>query len=89
MGVTTSDAMDIESEGVTALIEAGGTDEEGEFSYSDYDEESIADSSSSIGSSIYEHLFHNGRRYHKFRYMNALVVNDFHVFPYNRLNNMC
>ncbi|KAI0517100.1 S-adenosyl-L-methionine-dependent methyltransferase [Xylaria bambusicola] len=78
MMAPTSDAMDMEmdSEDVTAVIEAGGTDEEGEFSYSDYDEESMADSASSIGSSIYQHSFHNGRRYHRFRYGRYPIPND-------------
>ncbi len=65
--------MEIDSEHAGALIEAGGIHDEGEFTPSDYDEGSIADSASSIGSSIYQHSFHNGRRYHKFRYMTALA----------------
>ncbi|KAK5634892.1 hypothetical protein RRF57_010604 [Xylaria bambusicola] len=81
MVAPTSDDMDIEmdSGGVTAAIEAGGTDEEGEFSYSDYDEESMADSASSIGSSIYQHTFHNGRRYHRFRYITTLSAIRTHI----------
>lgn len=55
-----------------ALMEAGGTDEVGEFVPSDYDEMSIADSAS-VGSSIYEHSYHNGRRYHRFRCVTALA----------------
>ncbi|KAH6645254.1 S-adenosyl-L-methionine-dependent methyltransferase [Truncatella angustata] len=48
------------------LIEAASPSdfEEDEFQPSDYDEASMADSTS-IGSSIYSHSFHNGRRYHK------------------------
>lgn len=67
----TDDDLDdeLDSDQDAALIEAGGTDEEGEFTPSDYDDESMADSSSSLGSSIYEHLYQNGRRYHRFRYI--------------------
>ncbi|KAI1309918.1 S-adenosyl-L-methionine-dependent methyltransferase [Xylaria venustula] len=68
--------MGMDSEQVDALIEAGGTDEEGDFVPSDYDEESIAESASSIGSSIYQHSFHNGRRYHKFRHGRYPIPND-------------
>ncbi|KAI1169720.1 S-adenosyl-L-methionine-dependent methyltransferase [Nemania sp. FL0916] len=57
------------------LIEAGGTDEEGEFVPSDYDEESLADSMS-IESSIYEHSFRNGRRYHRYRHGRYPIPND-------------
>ncbi|KAI1125284.1 hypothetical protein F5Y10DRAFT_247317 [Nemania abortiva] len=56
----------------TALIEAGGTDEEGEFAMSDYDEESMAESMS-VNSSIFQHNFYNGRRYHRYRYIAFLV----------------
>ncbi|KAI0907206.1 S-adenosyl-L-methionine-dependent methyltransferase [Ustulina deusta] len=68
--------MEIDSEHAGALIEAGGIHDEGEFTPSDYDEGSIADSASSIGSSIYQHSFHNGRRYHKFRYGRYPIPND-------------
>ncbi|KAI0434919.1 S-adenosyl-L-methionine-dependent methyltransferase [Xylaria sp. FL1042] len=68
--------VDMNSEHTAALIEAGGTDDESEFVPSDYDEASIADSASSIGSSIYEHSFHNGRRYHKFRHGRYPIPND-------------
>ncbi|KAI0405812.1 S-adenosyl-L-methionine-dependent methyltransferase [Xylaria palmicola] len=70
----TETEMSIEQEG--ALIEAGGTDEEGEFAPSDYDEESIADSTSSVSSSIYQHFYQNGRRYHKFRHGRYPIPND-------------
>ncbi|KAI1355512.1 S-adenosyl-L-methionine-dependent methyltransferase [Xylaria sp. FL0043] len=68
--------VEMDSEHTAALIEAGGTDDESEFVPSDYDEASIADSASSIGSSIYEHSFHNGRRYHKFRHGRYPIPND-------------
>ncbi|TGJ81717.1 hypothetical protein E0Z10_g7052 [Xylaria hypoxylon] len=75
-GPSTSMDVDMSSEHVAALIEADGTEDEGEFAPSDYDEESIADSASSIGSSIYQHSFHNGRRYHKFRHGRYPIPND-------------
>ncbi|KAI0108965.1 S-adenosyl-L-methionine-dependent methyltransferase [Nemania sp. FL0031] len=65
----------IDSEQEAALIEAGGTDEDDEFVPSDYDEDSISDSTS-VGSSIYQHNFHNGRRYHRFRYGRYPIPND-------------
>ncbi|KAI1198321.1 S-adenosyl-L-methionine-dependent methyltransferase [Nemania serpens] len=67
--------IDIDSDHDVALMEAGGTDEEGEFVPSDYDEMSIADSGS-VGSSIYEHSYHNGRRYHRFRHGRYPIPND-------------
>ncbi|RWA09306.1 hypothetical protein EKO27_g5775 [Xylaria grammica] len=76
---STSMDIDMSEEHVAALIEAGGTeDEEGEFVPSDYDEESMSDSASSIGSSIYQHAFHNGRRYHRFRHGRYPIPNDEH-----------
>ncbi|EEU43145.1 uncharacterized protein NECHADRAFT_83604 [Fusarium vanettenii 77-13-4] len=61
-----------------ALIEAGGSDEDGEFSASDFDADSIAGNSdsTSIGSSIYEHSFQNGRRYHRYRHGRYPLPND-------------
>ncbi|GAW25906.1 putative methyltransferase domain-containing protein [Rosellinia necatrix] len=59
------------------LIEAGGVDDEGEFSPSDYDDDSMTDSSS-MGSSIYQHSFQNGRRYHKYRHGKYPIPNDEH-----------
>ncbi|KAI1338850.1 S-adenosyl-L-methionine-dependent methyltransferase [Xylariaceae sp. FL0016] len=60
----------------STLIEAGGTDEENEFEPSDYDDESIAESTSTVGSSVYEHNYQNGRRYHKFRHGRYPIPND-------------
>lgn len=62
---------DLDPEQFEVLIEAGGTDEEGEFVPSDYDDESMADSTSSMSSNIYQHSYQNGRRYHKFRYITS------------------
>lgn len=59
---------DNESGQEVALIEAGGIDEEDEFVPSDYDEDSMSDTTS-IDSSIYLHSYHGGRRYHRFRYI--------------------
>ncbi|KAI1115666.1 S-adenosyl-L-methionine-dependent methyltransferase [Nemania sp. NC0429] len=67
--------IDADSDHDAALLEAGGTDEEGEFVPSDYDEMSIADSAS-VDSSIYEHSYHNGRRYHRFRHGRYPIPND-------------
>jgi hypothetical protein len=61
------------------LIEPGGSDEDGEFSASDFDIESILDSrsdSTSLGSSILEHSYHNGRRYHRYRHGRYPIPND-------------
>ena len=62
-----------------ALIEPGGSDDDGEFSASDFDIESILDSrseSTSLGSSILEHSYHNGRRYHRYRHGRYPIPND-------------
>ncbi|KAL7818341.1 S-adenosyl-L-methionine-dependent methyltransferase [Trichoderma gracile] len=47
-----------------AIIEPGGSDEEGEFSPSEYD------------SAIYDHSFVNGRRYHRYRHGRYPIPND-------------
>ncbi|KAI0549603.1 S-adenosyl-L-methionine-dependent methyltransferase [Xylaria curta] len=70
--------IDLDPEQFEALIEAGGTDEEGEFVPSDYDDESMADSTSSVSSNIYQHCYQNGRRYHKFRHGRYPIPNDEH-----------
>ncbi|CAM1503307.1 Fc.00g080830.m01.CDS01 [Cosmosporella sp. VM-42] len=63
-----------------ALIEAGGSDEDGEFSASDFDADSFADtggtSDTSVNSSIYEHSYQNGRRYHRYRHGRYPIPND-------------
>ncbi|KAK2031343.1 methyltransferase domain-containing protein [Colletotrichum zoysiae] len=60
-------------------LEAGGSDDEGEFTPSVFEEGSIADDrtdSTSLNSSVYEHSFRNGRRYHKFRHGRYPIPND-------------
>ncbi|KAK1989877.1 methyltransferase domain-containing protein [Colletotrichum falcatum] len=60
-------------------LEAGGFDDEGEFTPSVFDEGSIADDgtdSTTVNSSVYEHSFKNGRRYHKFRHGRYPIPND-------------
>ncbi|KAM0496141.1 hypothetical protein ACHAP8_007707 [Fusarium lateritium] len=65
-----------------ALIEAGGSDEDGEFSASDFDADDISflsstrSSSTSINSSILEHSYQNGRRYHRYRHGRYPLPND-------------
>ncbi|KAH0491828.1 hypothetical protein TgHK011_003236 [Trichoderma gracile] len=61
-----------------AVIEPGGSDEEGEFSPSEYDSASISDQSdsTSLGSSIYGHSYVNGRRYHRYRHGRYPIPND-------------
>ncbi|KAK0757271.1 hypothetical protein N5P37_009990 [Trichoderma harzianum] len=61
-----------------AVIEPGGSDEDGEFSPSEYDAESINDQSdsTSLGSSIYDHSYVNGRRYHRYRHGRYPIPND-------------
>ncbi|KAM5345217.1 hypothetical protein ACJ41O_011079 [Fusarium nematophilum] len=61
-----------------ALIEAGGSDEDGEFSASDFDADSVTarSASTSVSSSIYQHSFQNGRRYHRYRHGRYPLPND-------------
>ncbi|KAK0370312.1 methyltransferase [Colletotrichum melonis] len=63
-------------------LEAGGTDDDDEFTPSVFDGSSIADDrsqrtdSTSLNSSVYEHSFQHGRRYHKFRHGRYPIPND-------------
>ncbi|KAM3557767.1 hypothetical protein MY1884_004331 [Beauveria asiatica] len=62
-----------------AAIEAGGSDEDGEFSATDFDADSIDDNhsdSTSLRSSILEHSYVNGRRYHRYRHGRYPIPND-------------
>lgn len=73
-----------------AVIEAGGSDEDGEFSatsvHFDWESElSIGDDdggsdrddkSISLRTSIYEHSYSNGRRYHRYRHGRYPIPND-------------
>lgn len=61
-----------------AVIEPGGSDEDGEFSPSEFDAESISDQSdsTSVGSSIFDHSYVNGRRYHRYRHGRYPIPND-------------
>ncbi|CAJ0541509.1 Ff.00g080860.m01.CDS01 [Fusarium sp. VM40] len=67
-----------------ATIEAGGSDEDGEFSASDFDIEETSSltstsrrsSSTSVSSSILEHTYENGRRYHRYRHGRYPLPND-------------
>ncbi|KAK8145207.1 hypothetical protein G3M48_004797 [Beauveria asiatica] len=62
-----------------AAIEAGGSDEDGEFSATDFDADSIDDDhsdSTSLRSSILEHSYVNGRRYHRYRHGRYPIPND-------------
>ncbi|KAF5534840.1 hypothetical protein FMEXI_11047 [Fusarium mexicanum] len=62
-----------------AVIEAGGSDDDGEFSASDFDPDdssSLRSSSTSISSSILEHSYQNGRRYHRYRHGRYPLPND-------------
>ncbi|KAH6984716.1 S-adenosyl-L-methionine-dependent methyltransferase [Ilyonectria sp. MPI-CAGE-AT-0026] len=61
-----------------ALIEAGGSDEDGEFSASEFDAASTSDrtDSTSVSSSIYEHSYQHGRRYHRYRHGRYPLPND-------------
>ncbi|KAI0023897.1 S-adenosyl-L-methionine-dependent methyltransferase [Xylariomycetidae sp. FL0641] len=58
------------------LIEAGGSDEDDEFAPSDYDDASIAESTSSVGTSVYEHSYCHGRRYHRYKHGRYPIPND-------------
>ncbi|KAH7143773.1 S-adenosyl-L-methionine-dependent methyltransferase [Dactylonectria macrodidyma] len=57
-------------------IEAGGSDSDDEFSASDLDAETLASESTSLSSSVYEHSFQNGRRYHRYRHGRYPLPND-------------
>lgn len=61
-----------------AVIEPGGSDEDGEFSPSEFDAESLSNvsDSTSLNSSILEHSFVNGRRYHRYRHGRYPIPND-------------
>ncbi|KAM0211287.1 hypothetical protein ACHAQD_010345 [Fusarium lateritium] len=67
-----------------ATIEAGGSDEDGEFSASDFELDETSSltstsrrsSSTSISSSILEHTYENGRRYHRYRHGRYPLPND-------------
>lgn len=62
-----------------ASIEPGGSDEDGEFSASDFDGDSVLDDrsdSTSLRSSILEHSYINGRRYHRYRHGRYPIPND-------------
>ncbi|KAF3017814.1 hypothetical protein E8E14_010496 [Neopestalotiopsis sp. 37M] len=69
-----SDIEDYHSDIIEPASPGAYTDDD-EFIPSDYDEESIADSTS-VGSSVYNHSYHNGRRYHKFRHGRYPIPND-------------
>lgn len=76
--------LDLDNQGLlhgNTLIEAGGSDEDGEFSASDFDADDISlastrSSSTSINSSILEHSYENGRRYHRYRHGRYPLPND-------------
>ncbi len=62
-----------------AAIEPGGIDEDGEFSATDFDADSTKDGcseSTSLRSSILEHSYANGRRYHRYRHGRYPIPND-------------
>lgn len=69
-----------------AVIEAGGSDDDGEFSpaaldaadsvYDDDDDGSSRSDSASLRSSILEHSYVNGRRYHRYRHGRYPIPND-------------
>jgi hypothetical protein len=61
-----------------AVIEPGGSDEDGEFSPSEFDAESLSNvsDSTSLNSSILQHSFVNGRRYHRYRHGRYPIPND-------------
>lgn len=62
-----------------ADIEPGGSDEDGEFAATDYDADSVLDDrsdSTSLRSSILEHAYVNGRRYHRYRHGRYPIPND-------------
>ena len=76
--------LSLDSQGLlhgNAQIDPGGSDEDGEFSASDFDADSISttstrSSSTSISSSILEHSYQNGRRYHRYRHGRYPLPND-------------
>ncbi|KAF6819456.1 methyltransferase domain-containing protein [Colletotrichum musicola] len=65
--------------GAQVSLEAGGSDDEDEFEPSIFDGGTGGDDrtdSTSLSSSVYEHSFKNGRRYHKFRHGRYPIPND-------------
>ncbi|KPM45556.1 hypothetical protein AK830_g945 [Neonectria ditissima] len=65
------------SHNVIEPIAAGERDEEeDEFATSDYDGDTVASGSTSVTSSIYQHAYENGRRYHQYRHGTYPIPND-------------
>ncbi|KAH9897570.1 S-adenosyl-L-methionine-dependent methyltransferase [Xylariomycetidae sp. FL2044] len=52
------------------------TDDEDEFATSEWDESTASTASTSVTSSIYEHEYENGRRFHKYKHGRYPVPND-------------
>ncbi|GKU09622.1 unnamed protein product [Fusarium langsethiae] len=50
--------------------------EEDEFETSDFDSATLSSSSTSLNTSIYQHAFENGRRYHQYRHGTYPIPND-------------
>ncbi|CAJ0546853.1 Ff.00g014800.m01.CDS01 [Fusarium sp. VM40] len=50
--------------------------EEDEFETSDFDSETLSSSATSLNTSIYQHAFENGRRYHQYRHGTYPIPND-------------
>ncbi|KAG4261197.1 hypothetical protein FPRO04_08188 [Fusarium proliferatum] len=51
-------------------------EEEDEFETSDFDSATLSSSSTSLNTSIYQHAFENGRRYHQYRHGTYPIPND-------------
>ncbi|KAM0342587.1 hypothetical protein ACHAPU_009442 [Fusarium lateritium] len=50
--------------------------DENEFETSDFDSATLSSSSTSLNTSIYQHAFENGRRYHQYRHGTYPIPND-------------
>jgi hypothetical protein len=52
------------------------SEDENEFETSDFDSTTLSSSSTSLNTSIYQHAFENGRRYHQYRHGTYPIPND-------------
>ncbi|KAH8664806.1 S-adenosyl-L-methionine-dependent methyltransferase [Ilyonectria robusta] len=61
---------------IEAIAPGEQVEEEDEFATSDYDASSLSSSSASLTSSVYQHAYENGRRYHQYRHGTYPIPND-------------
>ncbi|KAF5002462.1 hypothetical protein FDECE_10621 [Fusarium decemcellulare] len=61
---------------IEAITPEQHAEEEDELATSDFDSETLSSSSTSLNSSVYQHAFENGRRYHQYRHGTYPIPND-------------